>query len=79
MNWSKETSRQFIVQSLQSYSPDQSRQSNVALRAVAFVYRFGSSRNVHLDFHDCMVDGVIPLDFPLPDIGDRLQQPKSDF
>lgn len=49
-----------IAQSLQAHSPGAENVDKTALHigAVAFIHRFGSSLNVHVHFHVCVVDGV---------------------
>lgn len=49
-----------IVQSLQAQSPGVVNAGKAALHmgTLAFIPRFGSSLNEHLDFHMCVIDGV---------------------
>ncbi len=49
-----------IAQGLQSNSPGAANADKASLHigAVAFIHRFGSSLNEHVDFHVCVVDGV---------------------
>lgn len=50
-----------IAQILQANSPGAQTSNKAALHigAVAFIHRFGSSLNEHVDFHVCAVDGVL--------------------
>jgi Putative transposase len=49
-----------IAQTLQTHSPGAAHVDSAALHigAIAFIHRFGSSLNVHVHFHVCVVDGV---------------------
>jgi hypothetical protein len=48
-----------IVESLQARSPGvvHARKAALHMGALAFIPRFGSSLNKHLDFHMCVIDG----------------------
>ena len=41
-----------------SACPDKARTGNGSGFVLAFIHRFGSSLNEHVDFHVCVVDGV---------------------
>jgi hypothetical protein len=49
-----------VQQSLQSHclGTAQCDPASLHLGAVAFIHRFGSSLNTHVNFHVCVVDGV---------------------
>ncbi len=49
-----------IAQSLQVHCPGAAQVDKAALHigVIAFIHRFGSSRNGHVHFHVCVVDGV---------------------